>query len=70
MGHFSVIFVKTKIFYGPFNFCMGHLQNYKTISIKRPMAPAFPNHWLSIFVEFSSYKISAVSIILVDKELQ
>jgi hypothetical protein len=25
MGHFSVVFVKTKIFDGPFNFCMGHL---------------------------------------------
>jgi hypothetical protein len=25
MGHFSVVFVKTKIFYGSFNFCMGHL---------------------------------------------
>ena len=25
MGHFSVVFVKTKIFYGPFNFCMVHL---------------------------------------------
>ena len=30
MGHFGVVFVKTKIFYGPFNFCMGiytELQN-------------------------------------------
>jgi hypothetical protein len=25
MGHFSVVFVKIKIFYGLFNFCMGHL---------------------------------------------
>jgi hypothetical protein len=25
MGHFSVVFVKIKIFDGPFNFCMCHL---------------------------------------------
>ena len=38
MGHFSVVFVKTKIFYG------ASTQNYKTVCIKWPMAPVFPNH--------------------------
>ena len=51
MGHFSVVFVKTKIFYGPFNSCMGHLHRITKlyvsnglwplpVCIKRPMAPA------------------------------
>jgi hypothetical protein len=35
MGHFSVpvVFVKTKIFYGPFNFCMGHLHRITKLYI-------------------------------------
>jgi hypothetical protein len=47
----SVVFVKTKIFYGPFNSCMGHLHRITKlyvsngpwplpVCIKRPMAPA------------------------------
>jgi hypothetical protein len=32
MNHFSVVFVKTKIFYGPFNFCMGHLYRITKLS--------------------------------------
>jgi hypothetical protein len=69
MGHFSVVFVKTKIFYGPFNFCMGHLtQNYKNVCIKRPMAPAFPNHCLfTVLVLFFVNFARKVSLEIFDK---
>jgi hypothetical protein len=43
MGHFSVVFVKTKIFYRPFNFCMGHLHRItKLYESNRPWPLPFP----------------------------
>jgi hypothetical protein len=43
MGHFSVVFVKTKIFYGPFNFCMGHLHRITKLYVSNgPWPLPFP----------------------------
>ena len=43
MGYFSVVFVKTKIFYGPFNFCMGHLHRItKLYASNGPWPLPFP----------------------------
>ena len=43
MGHFSVVFVKTKIFYGPFNFCMGHLHRITKLYVSNgPWLLPFP----------------------------
>jgi hypothetical protein len=43
MGHFSVVFVKTKIFYGPFNFCMGHLHRITKMYVSNgPWPLPFP----------------------------
>jgi hypothetical protein len=43
MGYFSVVFVKTKIFYGPFNFCMGHLHRItKLYASNGPWSLPFP----------------------------
>ena len=50
MGHFSVVFVKTKIFYGPFNFCMGHLYRITKLYVSNgPWPLPFPitaNLWI------------------------
>jgi hypothetical protein len=43
MGHFRVVFVKTKIFYGPFNFCMGHLHRITKLYVSNgPWPLPFP----------------------------
>jgi hypothetical protein len=43
MGHFSVVFVKTKIFYGSFNFCMGHLHRITKLYVSNgPWPLPFP----------------------------
>jgi hypothetical protein len=43
MGHFSVVFVKTKIFYGPFNICMGHLRKITKLYVSNgPWPLPFP----------------------------
>ena len=43
MDHFSVVFVKTKIFYGPFNFCMGHLHRITKLYVSNvPWPLPFP----------------------------
>jgi len=43
MGHFSVVLVKTKIFYGPFNFCMGHLHRITKLCVSNgPWPLPFP----------------------------
>ena len=43
MGHFSVVFVKTKIFYLPFNFCMGHLHRITKLYVSNgPWPLPFP----------------------------
>jgi hypothetical protein len=47
MDHFSVVFVKTKIFYGPFNFCMGHLHRITNFTPKHSE--------LSIFCFYKDY---------------
>ena len=43
MGHFSVVFAKTKIFYGPFNFYMGHLHKITKLYVSNsPLPLPFP----------------------------
>ena len=43
MSHFSVVFVKTKICYGPFNFCMGHLHRITKLYVSNgPWPLPFP----------------------------
>ena len=50
MGHFSVVFVKTKIFYGPFNFSMGHLHRITKLYVANGLGPlSFPNHCIGSF---------------------
>ena len=44
MGHFSVVFVKTNILWAFYFLYGASTQNYKTVCIKWPMAPVFPNH--------------------------
>ena len=50
MGHFSVVFVKTKILYRPFNFCMGHLYRITKLYVSNgPWPLPFPitdNLWI------------------------
>jgi hypothetical protein len=50
MGHFSVVFVKTKILYGPFDFCMGHLYRITKLYVSNgPWPLPFPitaNLWI------------------------
>jgi hypothetical protein len=43
MGHFSIVFAKTKIFYGPFNLYMGHLHRITKLYVSNgPWPLPFP----------------------------